>query len=163
MPHGVAPPKGRKRSIAQIQSMQKARFASTAPKDAASMTSGIDEKDVASQAGGYVHPDKGPTLAELVEKLPLTEEEVLEKNVEILEQGVALQTAKDLLDKSHDSVQAAKERGNMWHGKYHVDHKKLRQTEVMKEKLKEHLKMVQDLHLASQKDANITSCPGEKQ
>jgi hypothetical protein len=63
----------------------------------------------ATQAGGSVHPDN--VLAVLVDKLSLTEEELLEKDVKILEQGIALQTAKVLLDKTHDSVQAAEERG----------------------------------------------------
>jgi NAD-specific glutamate dehydrogenase len=156
----MAPPKGRKRSIVQIQSMQQAqaKLATTASKDLAmSDTSGIvkEPSAAATQAGDSSLADKEHTVAELVEKLSLTEQDVLEKDAEILRQDVALQTVKILLDKSHDSVQAAKERGNIGHERYRADHKKLQRTEAMKERLKEQLKMVQDLHLASQKDASI--------
>ena len=111
MPRGDTPPQGQKRSSAQIQSMQKARLASVASNDAAmgqSTTSDIVEKPVAAVE---------PTMADLVEKLSLTEEEVPEKDAEILQQGIALQTANILLEKIHAGVQAAKERGNMWHEK----------------------------------------------
>jgi len=67
-------------------------------------TSGIVEEPVATQADGSVHPDKEPTLEELVEKLSLRDQELLEKDVKLLEQGVALQTANILLNKMHDSV-----------------------------------------------------------
>ena len=103
MPRGPAPPKGRKRSIAQIQSMQKAKVASMTSA-MGHLTSGIVEKPVATQAGGSVHLGKEPTLEELVEKLSLRDQELLEKDVELLKQGVALQTANILLDKTHDSV-----------------------------------------------------------
>jgi hypothetical protein len=107
--------------------MQKARLFSLAQKDLAAGHSPavIIEEPESNVESEPIHAEKEDTMEELVEKLSLRDKELLEKNTKILEQEVVLQTTKILLDKSQDSVQAAKERGNMWHEKYRTDHKKI--------------------------------------
>ena len=101
------------------------------------------------------HPTTELTVDEMMEKLSLREKELLEKDTELAAQRTALETAKILLDKSQDSVKAAKERGHMWYEKYHADHKKVQRGEAMRAQLKEQLNMVESLHATSQKDTTI--------